>query len=69
MTIQQLALRSAKKTQFFLNKNAPTILTTVGVGGFIATTAFTIRATAKAVDALPGISKRVQAAREAGQER
>lgn len=64
MSIQQLALRSAKKTQFFVNKNAPTILTTVGVGGFIATTAFTIRATAKTMDMLPIVSKRVQQARD-----
>jgi hypothetical protein len=64
MSIQQIAMRSAKKTEFFVRKNAPTILTVAGVGGFVATTAFTIRATAKAVDMLPVISKRVQQARD-----
>ena len=64
MSIQQVAMKAAKQSEFFLKKNAPTILTGVGVAGFVATTAFTIRATAKAVDALPGISKRVQTARE-----
>ena len=48
MSIQQVAMKAAKQSEFFLKKNAPTILTGVGVAGFVATTAFTIRATAKA---------------------
>lgn len=63
-SFNELAMKTIKQGEFVLRKNAPTILTGVGVGGFIATTAFTIRATAKAIDAMPGISKRVMAARE-----
>src|ERR1700744_3596431 len=64
MSFQNAAMRVTKKTEFFVRKNAPTILTGVGVAGFVATTALTIRATAKAVDMLPIISKRVQQARD-----
>lgn len=58
-----------KKTEFALKKNAPTILTGIGVAGFVATTAFTIRATAKAVEVMPGIKKQLQEARETEDEK
>jgi hypothetical protein len=57
-------LRIAKKSGVILRQNAPTILTSVGVAGFVATTAFTIRATAKAMDALPNIKKQVREPKE-----
>jgi Family of unknown function (DUF6353) len=57
-------MRIVKKSEVVLRQNAPTILTSVGVAGFIATTAFTIRATAKAMDTLPNIKKRIQEAKE-----
>jgi hypothetical protein len=55
--------RTAKSSEFFLRKNAPTILTGAGVAGFIATTVLTIRATAKAVDELPRISREIAKAK------
>lgn len=64
MSIQNLALRASKKTEFFVRRNAPTILTGVGVAGFTATVALTIRATAKAIDVLPDIKKQIQDVKE-----
>lgn len=52
-------MRIVKKSEVVLRQNAPTILTGVGVAGFVATTAFTIRATAKAMDRMPELKKRV----------
>lgn len=59
MNLSLLATRALGSTEFFLRKNAPTILTGAGVAGFIATTALTIRATNKANDILPVISDEV----------
>lgn len=59
MNLSLLASRAIGSTEFFLRKNAPTILTGAGVAGFIATTALTIRATNKANDVLPVISDEV----------
>lgn len=59
MNLSLLATRALGSTEFFLRKNAPTILTGAGVAGFIATTALTIRATNKANDVLPVISDEV----------
>jgi hypothetical protein len=59
MNLSLLATRALGSTEFFLRKNAPTILTGAGVAGFIATTALTIRATTKANDKLPDISRHI----------
>jgi hypothetical protein len=64
MSFQQAVMKATKQTEFYVRRNGPTILTTVGVAGFVATTAFTIRATAKAIDAMPALSKRVHEARD-----
>ena len=63
MSIQTTGLRFAKQAELVLKRNAPTILTGAGVVGFIATTVVTIRATAKAVDKLPEISKTIREAK------
>jgi hypothetical protein len=60
--------RAVGSGKFFLHKNAPTILTGAGVIGFAVTTALTIKATAKAVDVLPEISKDVKEVKTAYSE-
>lgn len=60
MNLSAIATRSLGSVQLGLQKNAPTILTGAGIVGFIATTALTIRATTKAVDALPVIAEDVR---------
>jgi hypothetical protein len=67
MNLSLLATRALGSTEFFLKKNAPTILTGAGVVGFIASTALTIRATNKAVDELPVISKEIAYAKIKGE--
>lgn len=57
------AMQLLHRAGFVLSKNAPTILTTAGVAGFIASTVLTIRSTSKAVDALPEISANVAKAK------
>lgn len=64
MNLSPIVTRIAAQTQFFLNKNAPTILTGAGVVGFIATTAATIRATNKANVVLPEISANIAVVKE-----
>lgn len=64
MNLSQLATRALGSTEFFLRKNAPTILTGAGVAGFTATIALTIRATTKANDILPEISGDIATAKE-----
>jgi hypothetical protein len=64
MNLSQLVSRAIGSSEFFLKKNAPTILTGAGVAGFIATTALTIRATTKANDVLPVISDKIALAKE-----
>lgn len=64
MTLSQIAVKAAKQTEFFLRKNAPTILTGAGVAGFIASTALTIKATNEAVLVLPVISAKIAKVKE-----
>ena len=64
MSIQATALKRSKQAEFALRKHAPTILTGLGVAGFVATTALTIRATTKAVDIFPKISRDVANAKD-----
>ena len=59
MNLNLFSNRAAGSVEMFLKKNSPTILTGAGIVGFIATTALTIKATAKAVDQIPQISKKV----------
>jgi hypothetical protein len=56
-------MRVVKQGEFYLRRNAPTILTTAGVIGFVATTAVTVRSTVKAIEHMPNIKKRVEEAR------
>lgn len=63
MNFSPIVTRAAAQAQFFLTKNAPSILTGAGVVGFIATTAATIRATNKANSVLPAISNEVALAK------
>lgn len=48
MTFQTAMSVATRKTLFFANKNAPSIMTYAGVGGFIATVGLAIRATNRA---------------------
>ena len=64
MKLPQIATRTAGSTKMILHKNGPTILTTAGVIGFIASTALTIRATVKATDLFPEIAKDVREVKE-----
>lgn len=59
MNLNLAATKFAGASELFLKRNGPTMLTGAGVIGFIATTVLTARATAKAVDILPQISKDV----------
>lgn len=56
--------RALGSGEFFLRKNAPTILTGAGVIGFIATIATTIHSSPKAMDTLQAISIDVQDTKE-----
>jgi hypothetical protein len=68
MNLSLLSTRAVGSGKFFLQKNAPTILTGAGVAGFAITTALTIRATAKAVDVMPEISKDITEVKNASQD-
>jgi hypothetical protein len=67
MNFSAVAIRASKQTQFYMQRNAPTILTGAGVIGFAATVALSIKATAKAVDILPKISSEVRVAKAASE--
>jgi hypothetical protein len=60
MNVSAIAVKVAKQSEFFLRKNAPTILTGAGIVGFIASTALTIKATNEAMLVLPEISEKVR---------
>jgi uncharacterized membrane protein len=60
MTFQNSAMRFAKQGEFFLRKNAPSIMTYVGVGGFVATVGLAIRATSKADDIAPKLREQIK---------
>lgn len=59
MNLKGIGTRALGSSELFLKKNGPTMLTGAGVVGFIATVGLTIKATTKAVDVLPQISKDV----------
>ena len=65
MNLSGLVIRATKQSEFFLKKNAPTILTGAGIAGFIGTVALTIRATNQASEMMPMISSRVRSAKNA----
>lgn len=67
MTFQQTAMRVAKQGEFALRKNAPSIMTYVGVGGFIATVGLAIRATSKADEIAPKIREEIQNVKDENQ--
>lgn len=56
MNLSLLVTRALGSSEFFLRKNAPTILTGAGVVGFIATVGVTVHVSPKAVDKLQAIS-------------
>jgi Family of unknown function (DUF6353) len=64
MNLSGIAVRAAKQTELFMRRNAPTILTTTGVAGFIGTVALTIRATNRAIDVLPEISRDIRVVKD-----
>ncbi|HEY2455625.1 MAG TPA: DUF6353 family protein [Scandinavium sp.] len=68
MNSSLLSSRILGSSKFFLQRNAPTILTGAGIAGFAITTALTIRATAKAADVFPEISKDVVEVKNATQD-
>jgi hypothetical protein len=60
MTFKIAAMTIAKKSEFVLRKNAPTIMTYAGVGGFIATVGLAIRATTKMDEIAPKLHAQVK---------
>jgi hypothetical protein len=60
MTFQQNAMRFARQSEFVLRKNAPAIMTYVGVGGFIATVGLAIRATTKMDEIAPKLREQIK---------
>lgn len=50
----------AKKGEFFFKKNGPSIMTYVGVGGFVATVGLAIRATTKMDEVAPKLRQQVE---------
>ena len=56
--------RALGSADLFLKRNAPTILTSAGVVGFMATTVLACRATGKAIDVMPKISEDVREVKE-----
>ena len=64
MNLSAIAIKAAKQSEFFLKNNSPAILTGLGVAGFIASTALTIKATVKAEDVLPEIHVNISRVKE-----
>lgn len=60
MTFQNTAMTLVKKSEFVLRKNAPSLMTYAGVGGFIATVGLAIRATTKMDDIAPKLREQVK---------
>lgn len=60
MTFQNTAMTLVKKSEFVLRKNAPSIMTYAGVGGFIATVGLAIRATTKMDEIAPKLREQVK---------
>lgn len=60
MTFQTTAMILVKKSEFVLRKNAPTIMTYAGVGGFIATVGLAIRATTKMDEIAPKLREQIK---------
>ena len=60
MTFQTTAMVLVKKSEFVLRKNAPTIMTYAGVGGFIATVGLAIRATTKMDEVAPKLREQIK---------
>jgi hypothetical protein len=59
MSIQQTLAVAGRKTLFFANRNAPSIMTYAGVGGFVATVGLAIRATNKMNEIAPKLRSKV----------
>lgn len=60
MTFQNSAMTLVKKSEFVLRKNAPSIMTYAGVGGFIATVGLAIRATTKMDEIAPKLRDQIK---------
>lgn len=56
-----------KKSEFFLRRHAPTIMTYVGIGGFVATVGLAIRATTKMDEISPKLREQIREAKETGE--
>jgi hypothetical protein len=60
MSFSNTAMIVAKKGEFFFKKNGPSIMTYVGVGGFVATVGLAIRATTKMDEVAPKLRQQVE---------
>ena len=60
MTFQQNLMRIGKQGEFVLRRHAPSIMTYVGVGGFIATVGLAIRATTKMDEIAPKLREQIK---------
>ena len=64
MNKNELTKRLGSQAELFIRRNGPTILTAVGVGGFIAANVLTARATLKAQEPAKELKLRLQRTRE-----
>jgi uncharacterized protein DUF6353 len=64
MNNNELTRKLAKQAELFLRRNGPTILTVVGVGGFIASNVMTAKATTKTADKRKEFGLKLQEAKE-----
>lgn len=61
MSFKTNAMTFLKRSQFVASRNAPSIMTYVGVGGFVATVGLAIRATSKMDEVSPKLRSQVEA--------
>lgn len=60
MSFSNTAMIVAKKGEFFFKRNGPSIMTYVGVGGFVATVGLAIRATTKMDEVAPKLRQQIE---------
>jgi len=64
MSYRETAAIFAKKSEFVIRKNAPSIMVYAGVGGFIATVGLAIRATTRMDEASPKLRSKIAEAKK-----
>lgn len=67
MSFQQNVMKFAKRGEFTLRRHGPSIMTYVGVGGFVATIGLAIRATTKADLVAPKIREQIKDVKDENQ--